>query len=181
MTARTFLAQDGAWVPLSDPPHAPAPPAPPTIWRVAPIADVDRRGWIRARANWFATRDAAQDAIDALSLYPAHTPSELQIRPVEVAAPAQGSRDALDAFAVGAVLHAEQFLPRGRAAALVDAVRRLLAQRVDPERIEAYLGRQFAIPPLRPCQGEAHSNPNIDSCSVCAPRFGWVGPRVGIR
>jgi hypothetical protein len=27
---------------------------------------------------------------------------------------------------------------------------------------------------LVPCTGEAHSNPHIDNCSVCAPRWGLV-------
>ncbi len=26
------------------------------------------------------------------------------------------------------------------------------------------------------CPGGAHSNPHIDNCSHCAPRWGWVGP-----
>lgn len=25
-----------------------------------------------------------------------------------------------------------------------------------------------------PCPGEAHSNPNIDHCHTCKPRWGWV-------
>ena len=27
---------------------------------------------------------------------------------------------------------------------------------------------------LVPCPGEAHSNPFIDNCSLCMPRWGWV-------
>src|ERR1700675_1694767 len=27
---------------------------------------------------------------------------------------------------------------------------------------------------LIPCTGEAHRNPFIDNCGVCAPRWGWV-------
>lgn len=27
---------------------------------------------------------------------------------------------------------------------------------------------------LVPCTGEAHSNPHIDSCGICAPRWGEV-------
>lgn len=27
---------------------------------------------------------------------------------------------------------------------------------------------------LVPCPGEAHSNPFIDNCGVCMPRWGWV-------
>lgn len=38
-----------------------------------------------------------------------------------------------------------------------------------------------AIPNFEPCGGEAHSNPFIDNCMRCAPRWGWVGPSVRIR
>lgn len=27
---------------------------------------------------------------------------------------------------------------------------------------------------LIPCDGEAHTNPHIDNCLRCAPRWGWV-------
>jgi hypothetical protein len=37
------------------------------------------------------------------------------------------------------------------------------------------------IPPLELCPGEAHSNPHIDNCGSCAPRWGLVGPEVKIR
>ena len=35
---------------------------------------------------------------------------------------------------------------------------------------------EAGLPPLTPCPGEAHSNPFIDNCHTCAPRWGWVGP-----
>ena len=36
---------------------------------------------------------------------------------------------------------------------------------------------------LIPCDGAAHSNPHIDNCSLCAPRWGWreVPVRVAIK
>jgi hypothetical protein len=33
---------------------------------------------------------------------------------------------------------------------------------------------------LAPCRGEAHSNPHIDNCLTCAPRWGFVGPKVKV-
>jgi hypothetical protein len=40
----------------------------------------------------------------------------------------------------------------------------------------------FTTPPragfvLVPCDGEAHSNPHIDNCGHCAPRWGWIETR----
>ena len=31
------------------------------------------------------------------------------------------------------------------------------------------------------CTGEAHSNPHIDHCPRCAPRWGWDGPAATVR
>lgn len=36
------------------------------------------------------------------------------------------------------------------------------------------------IPRLEACTGEAHSNGYIDNCSLCAPRWGWVGEKVKV-
>ena len=33
----------------------------------------------------------------------------------------------------------------------------------------------------RPCTGEAHSNPYIDNCGVCMPRWGWVGGETKVK
>ena len=50
--------------------------------------------------------------------------------------------------------------------------------RTQAESHARLLGRAFR--PCRdgyhfePCPGEAHSNPNIDNCMVCAPRWGVV-------
>ena len=40
---------------------------------------------------------------------------------------------------------------------------------------------EAGIPPLKPCDGEAHSNAHIDNCVTCAPRWGYVGPEVKVR
>lgn len=67
----------------------------------------------------------------------------------------------------------------------LDAVRVMLAQSADVERrsgitigpfsrIVDALARNYGIKPLQACAGEAHADANIDHCSVCAPRWGWV-------
>lgn len=33
----------------------------------------------------------------------------------------------------------------------------------------------------RRCTGEAHSNPHVDNCGVCMPRWGWVSTPVRVR
>lgn len=38
------------------------------------------------------------------------------------------------------------------------------------------LGRKEAVDLI-----DAHSNPHVDNCSICAPRWGVVGDRVKIR
>lgn len=42
------------------------------------------------------------------------------------------------------------------------------------------LVRQFKLELPSPCRGEAHSNPHIDNCGVCAPRWGFTGPKVRV-
>lgn len=34
---------------------------------------------------------------------------------------------------------------------------------------------------LVPCTGAAHSNPHIDNCGICAPRWGWVEVPAGVK
>jgi hypothetical protein len=46
------------------------------------------------------------------------------------------------------------------------------------KRLEAALDFKFGIKPLEACHGEAHSNPHIDNCMTCAPRWGWTGEKV---
>ncbi len=79
---------------------------------------------------------------------------------------------------------------RAEAAKLIEEVRVALADAtIDGksgktlEETVARIRRAFAdrdIPELVPCTGEAHSNAHIDNCSVCMPRWGFVGPEVTI-
>lgn len=71
-------------------------------------------------------------------------------------------------------------IKRSQAARLLDDIREMLAARQDAEHIEAMLERQYDIPPLKACTGEAHSNAYIDNCGVCAPRWGWLGEEVEV-
>jgi hypothetical protein len=34
---------------------------------------------------------------------------------------------------------------------------------------------------LELCNGEAHTNPHIDYCMRCAPRFGYIGEKVVVK
>ncbi len=36
------------------------------------------------------------------------------------------------------------------------------------------------VAPLQACHGEAHSNPHIDNCGLCSPRWGWLGAKEPI-
>ena len=72
-------------------------------------------------------------------------------------------------------------------AEILDLIRRDLALRVPPEVIEGRLSLTrgaYGIPlapavePLELCQGNAHSNAHIDNCGLCAPRWGFTGPKV---
>jgi hypothetical protein len=63
---------------------------------------------------------------------------------------------------------------------IIETVRRSLAERVSAEDIEKDLQQRFGISPIRKCEGEAHSNPFIDNCGVCMPRWGWAGMRVKV-
>lgn len=46
---------------------------------------------------------------------------------------------------------------------------------------EGSRGNLPSIPPLERCTGEAHSEPFIDNCMSCAPRWGLVGESVVVR
>ena len=72
-------------------------------------------------------------------------------------------------------------LPRGRAATILHEIREMLAQRRKPEEIEAYLEKRHGIEALKPCTGDAHSNPHIDHCMTCAPGWGWLGAQITIK
>lgn len=82
-------------------------------------------------------------------------------------------------------------LTRTDAATLIEDVRKALAW-----RDKSAAGSQTAdetlalirealnlagLPSLELCNGEAHSNAFIDSCGVCAPRWGLTGAPVKIR
>lgn len=71
---------------------------------------------------------------------------------------------------------------RKQATALIDELRVLEAanrsagsETVPLWRVQEML-EKARLPKLERCNGEAHSNAYIDHCSVCAPRWGWVGP-----
>lgn len=71
---------------------------------------------------------------------------------------------------------------RKQATALIDGIREILsaAQTHDELATAAIKIRRRleinGLPMFAPCQGEAHSNAHIDHCSLCAPRWGFVGP-----
>lgn len=76
---------------------------------------------------------------------------------------------------------------RKQAAALIDDIRVLAAQAQAVAELPAgqvhagildnllELLERAGLKPLEPCGGEAHSNPFIDNCMRCAPRWGWLG------
>jgi hypothetical protein len=70
-------------------------------------------------------------------------------------------------------------MKRSKAADLIDKLRQMAANNdgvYDAHDIGDLLA-QYDLSPLEPCGGEAHSNAYIDSCSRCAPRWGFVGPK----
>ena len=67
------------------------------------------------------------------------------------------------------------------AADLIESIRRALTLSVSEAGVVAAIRkvlREQGIEPLRPCNGEAHSNPHVDYCSRCMPRWEWVGAPV---
>jgi hypothetical protein len=73
---------------------------------------------------------------------------------------------------------------RSKAADLLDDIRCLAAETDrDPAQAMAALRAKLegaGLAPLEACGGEAHSNPFIDNCGRCAPRWGLVGPKEPI-
>ncbi len=72
-------------------------------------------------------------------------------------------------------------MKRSQAGELIDRIREVAANtNLDPAssmvNIRALLLRAGLIP-LQPCGGEAHSNPFIDNCPRCAPRWEFVGAK----
>lgn len=73
-------------------------------------------------------------------------------------------------------------MKRSQAARLIDELREMAA-RTDRTYTATELGdwlAQHGIAPLEVCTGEAHSNPFIDNCMVCAPRWGFVGKAIKV-
>ncbi len=66
---------------------------------------------------------------------------------------------------------------RKQATALIDELRVLAAKESSGTAVRlTELLESYGLKPLQPCGGEAHSNAHIDNCSLCAPRWGFVGP-----
>jgi hypothetical protein len=57
--------------------------------------------------------------------------------------------------------------PNSRHPAMLDSIRMLL--------------KDAGITPLTECHGEAHDNPLLNACPVCAPNWGLVGSKIRIR
>src|ERR1700722_7957428 len=64
---------------------------------------------------------------------------------------------------------------------ILQDIRDALCERKPPEEIEQMLKDVYDIDPIRKCEGEAHANPFIDNCMVCAPRWGFAGVHVLVR
>jgi hypothetical protein len=73
----------------------------------------------------------------------------------------------------------EHKIARKDAAKLIEEVRTLAARGNNIEAVAMALKRA-GIPLLAECSGEAHTNPHIDNCGVCAPRWGLVGDTVKV-
>jgi hypothetical protein len=75
-------------------------------------------------------------------------------------------------------------MKRSKAADLIDAIRVIVARSEAQELVADTAAElvaielaEFGLTPLEPCGGEAHSNAHIDNCSLCAPRWGFVGKK----
>lgn len=76
-------------------------------------------------------------------------------------------------------------MKRSEAAKFIEGIRRIAATHADIDG--AYLMKllrqhlvDHGVAPLKKCPGEAHSNGYIDNCSLCAPRWGWIGEKVKV-
>lgn len=77
-------------------------------------------------------------------------------------------------------------LTRTQAATFIERVRELAAEQsaVALAAGVARLLSEAGLPPLERCTGHAHSPEvagNQDNCTCCAPRWGWIGPKVTVR
>lgn len=68
-------------------------------------------------------------------------------------------------------------MKRSQAADLIDRIRQLAATQAEGTTGLRSILLSAGLPPLEPCNGEAHRNPFIDNCSQCAPRWGFLGPK----
>lgn len=74
-------------------------------------------------------------------------------------------------------------IKRSEAARMFEEIREILAGEFTADTREQLL-RVFerrGVWELEPCTGEAHSNPHIDNCPNCMPRWGLVGPKIEVR
>jgi hypothetical protein len=67
------------------------------------------------------------------------------------------------------------------ATGIIEMVRLSLAEKESPETLENRLRVVYGITPITKCTGEAHSNPHIDNCCMCSPRWGFSGTRVNVK
>lgn len=54
-----------------------------------------------------------------------------------------------------------------------------LAAQDDMFQVVDLMTRRLAV--LQACPGDAHTNPQIDTCSICQPRWGFIGEKERIR
>ena len=71
-------------------------------------------------------------------------------------------------------------MKRSEAARLIDKLRELAADPSTDRQNFIDALEEAGIYPLEVCTGEAHSNAFIDNCSLCAPRWGFVGKAVKV-
>lgn len=76
-------------------------------------------------------------------------------------------------------------LTRTQAAKLIEELREKIAgmrsESLEDKGALIMILAKRGIEPLRQCEGDAHSNPHIDNCMRCAPRWGWLGSKVVVR
>lgn len=79
-------------------------------------------------------------------------------------------------------------IKRSQAAEIIEEIRLVLAKtEADTSKNESLLRNlsevfeSHGIHALKECDGEAHSNPFIDNCGCCAPRWGFTGTFVRVR
>lgn len=71
-------------------------------------------------------------------------------------------------------------LRRDEAENMIESIRKMLADGASAAQVESMLRTVYRIDPLQKCTGEAHSNPYVDNCGACAPRWGQTGSFVTV-